>query len=68
MSGNSAELDGKTGMLNTGLKGEGADAFVEVYEPDGTRVIAQKCLMKLAGHSSRHNADLCAICAACAAH
>lgn len=55
VSGNSAELDGKTGMLNTGLKGEGADAFVEVYEPDGTRVIAQKCLMKLAGHSTREH-------------
>ena len=56
VSGNSAELDGKTGMLNTGIKGEGADAFVEVYEPDGARVIAQKCLMKLAGHSTREHA------------
>ena len=55
VSGNKAELDGKTGMLNTGVKGEGADAYVEVYEPDGTRVIAQKCLMKLAGHSSRQH-------------
>ena len=55
VSGNMAELDGKTGMLNTGVKGEGADAYVEVYEPDGTRVIAQKCLMKLAGHSTRHH-------------
>ena len=57
VSGNSAKLDGKTGMLNTGIKGEGADAFVEIYEPDGNRVIAQKCLMKLAGHSSREHAD-----------
>ena len=51
--GDSAALDGKTGMLNTGVKGEGSDAYVEVYEPDGTRVIAQGCLMKLVGHSSR---------------
>ena len=40
-------------MLNTGVKGTGKEAFVEIYEPDGTRVIAQKCLMKLAGHSTR---------------
>ena len=53
VSGDSTALDGKKGMLNTGIKGEGSDAYVEVYEPDGTRVIAQGCLMKLAGHSSR---------------
>lgn len=55
VSGNSAELDGRTGMLRTGVKGAGADAYVEVYEPDGTRVIGQKCLMKLAGHSTRQH-------------
>ena len=53
VSGDSAKLDGSTGMLKTGIKGVGSEAYVEVYEPDGTRVIAQKCLMKLAGHSSR---------------
>ena len=55
VSGDSAVLDGKTGMLMTGIKGEGGEAYVEVYEPDGARVIAQKCLMKLAGHSSREH-------------
>ena len=55
VSGSSAVLDGKTGMLRTGIKGEGGEAYVEVYEPDGTRVIAQKCLMKLAGHSTREH-------------
>ena len=55
VSGDASKLDGKTGMLKTGVKGEGSDAYVEVYEPDGTRVIGQKCLMKLAGHSSREH-------------
>ena len=53
VSGKRSELDGSSGMLKTGVKGDGSDAYVEVYEPDGTRVIAQKCLMKLAGHSTR---------------
>ena len=55
ISGQKSQLDGRSGMLNTGIKGNGAEVFVEVYEPDGTRVIAQKCLMKLAGHSTREH-------------
>ena len=56
VSGDRAALDSKTtGMLTTGIKGEGSEAYVEVYEPDGTRVVAQKCLMKLAGHSTREH-------------
>jgi len=55
VSGKKGDLDGSSGMLKTGVKGEGAEAFVEVYEPDGTRVVAQKCLMKLAGHSTREH-------------
>ena len=55
VSGDSAALDGKKGMLTTGIKGDGSEAYVEVYEPDGTRIVAQKCLMKLAGHSSREH-------------
>lgn len=55
VSGESSRLDGSKGMLNTGVKGEGSEAYVEVYEPDGTRVISQKCLMKLAGHSTREH-------------
>jgi len=55
VSGRRGDLDGASGMLNTGVKGTGSEAYVEVYEPDGTRVIGQKCLMKLAGHSSREH-------------
>ena len=55
VSGDRNDLDGSSGMLKTGVKGEGSEAFVEIYEPDGTRVIAQKCLMKLAGHSTRQH-------------
>ena len=55
VSGDSRRLNSSSGMLKTGVKGNGSEAYVEVYEPDGTRVIAQKCLMKLAGHSSRIN-------------
>ena len=55
VSGKHSELDGSSGMLNTGVKGAGSEAYVEIYEPDGTRVIAQKCLMKLAGHSTREH-------------
>lgn len=53
VSGDRDKLNGSSGMLKTGIKGEGSEAYVEIYEPDGTRVIAQKCLMKLAGHSTR---------------
>ena len=53
ISGKRSSLNGSSGMLNTGVKGTGSEAYVEIYEPDGTRVIAQKCLMKLAGHSTR---------------
>ena len=53
VSGKKSRLNGSTGMLKTGIKGTGSDAFVEIYEPDGTRLIAQDCLMKLAGHNSR---------------
>ena len=55
VSGVRSKLNGATGMLNTGVKGNGSEAYVEVYEPDGTRIVGQKCLMKLAGHSSRVN-------------
>ena len=55
VSGKRSELNGSSGMLNTGVKGTGSEAYVEVYEPDGTRVIGQKCLMKLAGHSTREH-------------
>ena len=53
VSGKKSRLNGSNGMLNTGVKGAGSEVYVEVYEPDGTRLIGQKCLMKLAGHHSR---------------
>ena len=55
ISGKKSQLNGSSGMLNTGVKGNGSEAYVEVYEPDGRRVIGQKCLMKLAGHSTREH-------------
>ena len=55
VSGDRDRLDGSSGMLKTGIKGEGSEAYVEVYEPDGSRLLGQKCLMKLAGHSTREH-------------
>ena len=55
VSGKRSALDASSGMLNTGVKGTGSEAYVEVYEKDGTRALGQKCLMKLAGHSTRIN-------------
>ncbi len=55
VSGDRGKLNGSSGMLKTGVKGTGSEAYVEIYEPDGTQVIGQGCLMKLAGHSSRIN-------------
>lgn len=55
VSGKRSALNASTGMLNTGVKGTGSEAYVEVYEPDGTRALGQRCLMKLAGHSTRIN-------------
>lgn len=53
VSGKRSQLNGSGGMLNTGVKGEGCEVYAEAYEPDGTKLFGQKCLMKLAGHSSR---------------
>ena len=53
VSGKRSQLNGSGGMLNTGVKGAGTEVYVEVYEPDGTRLLGQKCLMKLSGHNSR---------------
>ena len=53
VSGKRSQLNGSGGMLNTGVKGLGTEVYVEIYEPDGTRLIGQKCLLKMAGHNSR---------------
>ena len=44
---------GDAGDLKTGNKGNGKAVFAEAYDPDGTQLFAQTCLMKLSGHSSR---------------
>ena len=44
---------GKTGALTSGSKGSGTEVYAECYDPDGTQLFAQRCLMKLSGHSSR---------------
>ena len=53
VSGARDQLNGSQGMLNTGVRGNGADVFVEMYEPDGEQILGQDCLMLLAGHGSR---------------
>ena len=53
VSGDRSKLNGSGGMLNTGSKGTGCEVFVEIYEPDGTQLIAQNCWFLLAGHGSR---------------
>ena len=53
VSGKRSALNASGGMLNTGVKGVGSEVYAEIYEPDGTQLVGQKCLMKLAGHNSR---------------
>ena len=53
VSGKSSELTGSSGTLNTGAKNDGYDVFVEVYEADGTPLLAQNCQLELSGHASR---------------
>ena len=53
VTGNPGQLTGSEGMLNTGARKKGCGVFVEIYEPDGTRQIAQSCFFILSGHQSR---------------
>lgn len=55
ISGKRSELNGSKGTLNTGIRNDGYDAYVEIYEPGGTQLISQKCKLTLAGHGSRTN-------------
>ena len=57
VSGNSSELTGSSGTLNTGAKGDGYDVFVEIYEADGTQLVGQNCQLELSGHASRLQFD-----------
>ena len=48
---------GDAGALTSGSKGSGKEVYAECYDPDGTQLFAQNCLMKLSGHSSRLELD-----------
>lgn len=54
--GSKEKLIGSSGVLRTGDKTE-QQVYVEVYEPDGTRLISQSCGLKLSGHYSRVHFD-----------
>ena len=53
VTGDYSQLIGSSGTLNTGAKKEGYTVFVEMYEPDGTQLVAQQCHLTLSGHQSR---------------
>ena len=44
---------GNTDALRTGKKSNGTAVYAEAYDPDGTQLFAQTCLLKASGHSSR---------------
>ena len=52
ITGSSSKLSGSGGVLNTGSRTE-QQVFVQMYEPDGTRIVSQSCGLKMAGHNSR---------------
>ena len=56
VSGKRSQLNGSSGTLNTGV-GVGVDVYVEIYDKDGNRVIAQECYLHLNGRSTRINFD-----------
>ena len=54
--GDHGDLDGSGGVLNTGVKGAkgvGQGVYAEIYEPDGTRLVSQSCMLRISGHDSR---------------
>ena len=53
--GPAAKLVGSGGMMSTGKKaaGDGVKVYVEMYEPDGSKLISQFCDMQVRGHGSR---------------
>lgn len=57
VSGKRSQLNGSSGTLNTGIGGNGVDVYVEIYDKDGNRVIAQECYLHLNGRSTRINFD-----------
>ena len=53
VSGDRAALIGEGGVLNTGMKRDKPDVFVEIYDPGGTLLVGQACNFMISGHSSR---------------
>ncbi len=53
VSGDYEALIGPKGALNTGLKRDDCDVFVEIYDAAGERLIGQACNFMISGHSSR---------------
>lgn len=56
VSGEPGQLNGETGMLNTGAKDAEADAYVEIYDTDGAQLVSQPCYMAITGHNTRTKA------------
>ena len=53
VSGDYEKLIGPNGCMNTGLKADDCDVYVEIYDADGNRLIGQACNFMVSGHSSR---------------
>lgn len=52
--GKSGQLTGEKGVLVTGNKTE-CTVYAEIYEPDGTKLAGQSCVLETVGHHSRVN-------------
>ena len=55
VSGDREALIGPSGCMNTGLKRDDCDVYVEIYGADGEPLIGQACNFMVSGHSSREN-------------
>ncbi|MBR1561484.1 MAG: lamin tail domain-containing protein [Clostridia bacterium] len=56
VTGRAKDLTRSDAMFATGVRGNGCDVYVEIYEDDGTPLIGQACHLALTGHNSRtHN-------------
>lgn len=52
--GKASQLNGEKGVLNTGQKTE-ITVYAEIYEPNGTKLAGQNCVLEMVGHHSRSN-------------
>lgn len=53
VSGKRSQLNGSSGTLNTGAAGNGYDVYAEIYDVNGSRLVAQECYLHLNGRSTR---------------